>query len=615
MGYEAGVALMTSADIDKGCPLHGNYHDVFLSYRREDGEDLACHIADALRARNVDVFWDQHCLGAGPYAPRLSRFDQRAEVFLALITPRYAGHSEQSASDFCVLELETALAQRKPIVPIMKVATQDLCLKSLRALAPSDARRRLLEMNVRFIQNATFAEDLDRLVSWIRAASSDLKGRVRDQRCFVNSYPDFQDLEPQEQRDFSLRIQSRVDREIRLLAAQLSAKAGRDLEASEPAFNQPDFSLYTGSAGLALSLFTAGEYLKRTEGGAEASACLASADVALRYALTLVDLDDGSSGPAFYSGSAGVHAIAAIMRGDSDRSVAIAHTEKVLSLLGAALASPETELLYGRAGYLYSLLVLRRRLSPAHRPAALELALAAVFDDLEARGSELAALLVRDNPDDALAKSPLAFRFGKDVYFGAAHGLAGVLFAMLHLPERCLRASSRERIVGSLDFLLNIQADDGNFPVSRQLPTADLVHWCHGAPGIIPTLCKAYEVFGDDRYLRGAIRAGECVWARGLLRKGLGVCHGIAGSALSQLTLYRATHDSRHRYRALRMCEATWNDLCLETIARTPDPQRYKMGVPNHPDSLMEGRAGLLYAYVSIQRPELSSFPGYDGAA
>jgi len=221
-------------------------------------------------------------------------------------------------------------------------------------------------------------------------------------------------------------------------------------------------------------------------------------------------------------------------------------------------------------------------------------------------------------PDDPWAQSPLAFAFPtkgtSSVYFGAAHGLAGVLYAMLHLPERCLRAGTRERVVGALDFLVSIQTGEGNFPVALRHPEVSLVHWCHGAPGIIPTLCKAYEVFGEERYLVAARRAGDCVWSSGLLRKGLGVCHGIAGSALSQLTLYRTTGNHRHLYRALRTCEAMWSERCLKTIGETTDPQRYRCGVPDFPYSLMEGKAGLLYAYVSMQRPDQSSFPGYDGA-
>ena len=54
-----------------------------------------------------------------------------------------------------------------------------------------------------------------------------------------------------------------------------------------------------------------------------------------------------------------------------------------------------------------------------------------------------------------------------------------------------------------------------------------LVHWCHGATGAVFLLCRAHEVLGAARYLEAALRSGEAVWERGLLRKGPGACHGV----------------------------------------------------------------------------------------
>src|SRR5262249_25721096 len=159
---------------------------------------------------------------------------------------------------------------------------------------------------------------------------------------------------------------------------------------------------------------------------------------------------------------------------------------------------------------------LRRHTFRARRPPNLDHALYRVFDSLIADGAAHAERLTQMRPKDPLAESPLAYRLRADgaTYFGAAHGLAGVLYVLLHLPERCRDGRARELIVGALDFLLSIQKD-GNFPGAIE-PTPELVHWCHGAPGIIPTLCKAYEVFGDARYLDAARRAADCVWTRGI---------------------------------------------------------------------------------------------------
>jgi hypothetical protein len=42
-------------------------------------------------------------------------------------------------------------------------------------------------------------------------------------------------------------------------------------------------------------------------------------------------------------------------------------------------------------------------------------------------------------------------------------------------------------------------------------------------------------------FLAAARRAGEVVWARGLLKKGPGLCHGVAGNGYALLALYKAT--------------------------------------------------------------------------
>lgn len=38
-----------------------------------------------------------------------------------------------------------------------------------------------------------------------------------------------------------------------------------------------------------------------------------------------------------------------------------------------------------------------------------------------------------------------------------------------------------------------------------------------------------------------AKRAGECVWRLGLLKKGLGLCHGMGGNGYVFLRLYQVT--------------------------------------------------------------------------
>ena len=61
-------------------------------------------------------------------------------------------------------------------------------------------------------------------------------------------------------------------------------------------------------------------------------------------------------------------------------------------------------------------------------------------------------------------------------------------------------------------------------------------------------------MFKDQRYLEAAIGCGEVVWRRGLLRKGYGLCHGVAGNAYTFLQLLRLTGKPQYLHRALKVC-------------------------------------------------------------
>jgi hypothetical protein len=41
------------------------------------------------------AFWDKRCLGAGPFAVRLERFDDRATVFVPIVTPAFTATLER----------------------------------------------------------------------------------------------------------------------------------------------------------------------------------------------------------------------------------------------------------------------------------------------------------------------------------------------------------------------------------------------------------------------------------------------------------------------------------------------------------------------------------------
>ena len=105
----------------------------------------------------------------------------------------------------------------------------------------------------------------------------------------------------------------------------------------------------------------------------------------------------------------------------------------------------------------------------------------------------------------------------------------------------------------------------------------------------------------EDKYLISALRCGECVWQKGLLKKGPGICHGVAGSGYVFLTLFRLTNDVKHLYRAYKFAEFLDTDI-FQNGARQPDC----------PLSLYEGWAGTLCYLLDLSKPSQAYFPFSD---
>lgn len=146
----------------------------------------------------------------------------------------------------------------------------------------------------------------------------------------------------------------------------------------------------------------------------------------------------------------------------------------------------------------------------------------------------------------------------------------------------------RTLILETLNYCISIRLPSGNFPSSEKDddddPSDRLVQWCHGAVGLSLACIKAVEVFGRHEYIQPACELGDVVWMRGLLKKGLGLCHGIGGNAYVFLRLYELTHDSRHLIRACRFAQ----------FALTSSHSADLLSQPDEPSSLGNGRAGFL---------------------
>lgn len=130
-------------------------------------------------------------------------------------------------------------------------------------------------------------------------------------------------------------------------------------------------------------------------------------------------------------------------------------------------------------------------------------------------------------------------------YLGAVHGWAGNLGALFQ-GWGWLEAADRTRLADAAPRTLAataVQSAAGaNWPaVAEAGATAQLVQYCHGAPGIVAVLADAPFATAElDRMLR---RGGDLIWTAGPLAKGPGLCHGTAGNGHALLKLYRRLGD------------------------------------------------------------------------
>ncbi|GAB1605443.1 lanC-like protein 3 [Argonauta hians] len=203
--------------------------------------------------------------------------------------------------------------------------------------------------------------------------------------------------------------------------------------------------------------------------------------------------------------------------------------------------------------------------------------------------------------------SPLMYSYHGTEYLGAAHGLSSILLALLCTDNLFSTYPAAEAdIKQSIEFLLSIEQPNSNYApamdevnmINKRPLSEELIHWCHGAPGVIYTFARAYLVWKDEKYLKACIRCGELTWKAGLLKKGPGICHGIAGNGYVFLLLYRLTNDSKYLHRAQCFAEFIFTTE-FRNGSRTPDA----------PYSLYEGWAGTVLFLHDLLNPEKAEFP------
>lgn len=389
------------------------------------------------------------------------------------------------------------------------------------------------------------------------------------------------------------------------------------IQTNEPSYAKDvDGGLYVGPAGVAYAFY----YLTVIPG---LTLVAEEKNEFLKFAMKLVEINvKHYESPevirrkenllGFLTGAAGVYAVAAaISFSANSNSLTGSYLSKFSSLAQQLVPvqvhrNGSDEMFVGRSGYLSAALWLKsidERLDVVPRDMLFK-----ICNSIIASGRQYAKSR-RNNKDQP--SPPLMYSYHQTEYLGAAHGLCAILQMLLSVPGYLQQSNEdvKKDIESSVNYICSLQTPTGNFPCAmdeappyrQRLQQDDLVHWCHGAPGVVYLLAKAYQIWENPKYLNAAIECGECVWHKGLLKKGPGICHGVAGSGYVFLLLYRMTNDRKYADRAITFSEFMYTDQ-FNRESRQPDC----------PYSLYEGIAGTMCFLADLLAPEKSAFPFLD---
>lgn len=318
----------------------------------------------------------------------------------------------------------------------------------------------------------------------------------------------------------------------------------------------------------------------------------------IEYLRPALDTSAGDK-TSFLLGDAGTYAIATVLfkeTGD-ERSADMLKAYKSLYtqyLNPNFLKCGGDEFFVGRAGYIAGALWMSRELKT---PVFTSEELYHICDVIVNSGREYSTK--HQSP------CPLMYHYYNTEYLGAAHGMSFILQMLLSVPGYLkFNKTAAADIKETLEYLASLQTENGNWPCCVEeigLSDQKLVHWCHGAPGTVYAMAKAYLTYKDKRFYDAIIKAGDLVWQKGLLRKGPGICHGVAGNGYVFLLLYRITGDEKYLHRAKMFADFMVTDEFIRD-ARLPD----------NPESLYEGTAGTVCFLADLLVPDTAEFPFQD---
>ncbi|XP_063949545.1 lanC-like protein GCR2 [Daucus carota subsp. sativus] len=346
-------------------------------------------------------------------------------------------------------------------------------------------------------------------------------------------------------------------------------------ETWSPSMRVRDYTLYTGALGTAFLLFKAYQVAKNPDDLRISSDIIRACD----------SPSTASSGRVtFLCGQAGVYALGAVVAMHSGDEQLLCHYLSRFREIVLPTDLPD-ELLYGRSGFLWACSFIYK--NTGHEAIT---------------ASQMRAVVNHIINSGRLSKGrcPLMYEWHGKKYWGAAHGLAGIMHVLMDME---LSADQKESVRGTLQYMMKNRFRSGNYPSSEGNESDRLVHWCHGAPGVALTLVRAAKFFGDEEFKQAAMDAGDVVWNRGLLKR-VGICHGISGNAYVFLSLYQLTGDVQYLYKA-KAFACFLLDRAQKLISEGI------MHGGDRPYSLFEGIGGMAYLFLDMIEPSSAGFPAY----
>ncbi|CAH1155928.1 unnamed protein product [Phaedon cochleariae] len=239
-----------------------------------------------------------------------------------------------------------------------------------------------------------------------------------------------------------------------------------------------NYSVYTGTSGIALLKL---KKLPFERGNLEEVKCLLSLHQLKNHRYTFLC---GDAGPL----SIGV-IVSHRLGNQAETQILIERLKELGKCVLDMNSDIPDEYLYGRAGYLYSILYVNKNVHP--QP----------FDDNFIRMIIEAILVSGRTTSKALKfKVPLMYQWHNSYYLGAAHGISGILYLLLQAKEFLTEKDLNTLIKPTIEYLLDQRFASGNFPSSLGRDSDKYVQWCHGAPGFLYLLTTAYKVIQSKSY-------------------------------------------------------------------------------------------------------------------